>query len=133
MKICSKCKENKVLKAFSNKKTAKDGKHSQCKICTRKLTKIHYEKNKKYYFEKRKRNQEELQKWYIEYKDKLHCTSCGEDRHWVLDFHHIDPTTKKGSVNVILHSKGKEAFLKEVKKCKILCSNCHRDFHHHNK
>jgi len=45
-----------------------------------------------------------------------------------FDFHHIDPSTKKDkSINFLL-----VGYLEELKKCQLLCSNCHRVLHQEN-
>ena len=44
-----------------------------------------------------------------------------------FDFHHLDPSTKEISNN--LRHRSYESALKEVKKCIMLCSNCHRIEH----
>lgn len=46
MKTCSKCKIEKQLDEFPNKKSTKDGKYPYCKICKGEADKITYEKNK---------------------------------------------------------------------------------------
>ncbi len=63
-------------------------------------------------------------------KKGLSCVECGESRYWVLDFHHKERSEKEDNLGTILFSKGKVAFQKELKKCIVLCSNCHRDLHH---
>lgn len=51
----------------------------------------------------------------------------GEDRWWVLDFHHTSPDEKEGSISNLVDSPNK--LEKELEKCIVLCSNCHRDLH----
>jgi len=44
----------------------------------------------------------------------------------VYDFHHPDPSVKEGNPSsLMLNKKGRE----ELKKCILLCSNCHRIRH----
>lgn len=57
------------------------------------------------------------------------CEECGYDRcSDALDFHHRDPRTKSFNISGRL-SKGWSKIEAEVKKCKLLCSNCHREEH----
>jgi len=60
------------------------------------------------------------------------CCLCGYDKcDAALDFHHINPEEKEyglGSGNC--HSLEKD--LQEVKKCILICANCHREIHHSN-
>lgn len=57
------------------------------------------------------------------------CCKCGYNRfHGALEFHHTDPSKKDTTIkNVISGSWAKlEA---ELKKCILLCANCHRETH----
>ncbi len=45
-----------------------------------------------------------------------------------LDFHHIGE--KEGHINTFLKNESRQKVLKEVKKCILLCANCHREIHH---
>jgi hypothetical protein len=129
-KRCGKCQKVKVLSLFNKKSVSKDGYGNTCKECNKENLREHYLKNKVYYKEKRQRYQKSIKSWLIEYKSKLECKNCGESRWWVLDFHHVDPKQKEYNLANLAKDKGKKAFLKEVKKCDVLCSNCHRDLHH---
>ncbi len=60
---------------------------------------------------------------------KTACASCGEDNYNFLDFHHRDPSTKKGIVSRIYQASGEEAALAEIAKCTVLCKTCHRAEH----
>ena len=59
------------------------------------------------------------------------CEICGYNRSLsALDFHHIDKSKKSFSISGgYYHSKAKEEIFKEVKKCVLLCSNCHHEVH----
>ena len=52
---------------------------------------------------------------------------------WIADFHHIDPKTKEIYPSKMFHLSDKNLIDKELEKCILLCSNCHRDTHHNNK
>lgn len=60
------------------------------------------------------------------------CQRCGYDKNYsALQFHHINPTDKDGSLDVrLLSTNSWEWCLNEFKKCQLLCSNCHAE--HHN-
>ena len=47
------------------------------------------------------------------------------------DFHHIDKTNKEFTISNMFTSNGIEEICKEISKCEMLCSNCHR-LHHYN-
>ena len=71
-----------------------------------------------------------LYEWYHELKTGLSCSVCGEDHPACIDFHHRDPSEKEISIpNAIRNGWSKDRVLKEMDKCEILCSNCHRKLH----
>lgn len=53
---------------------------------------------------------------------------CGEDRPWVLQFHHLDPSDKESSY-YILGGYALDRIIKEIKKCEVVCERCHREIH----
>lgn len=56
------------------------------------------------------------------------CSCCGYDKCIAaLDFHHIDPTEKNERVTFSLKWEKVE---QELKKCALLCANCHRELHY---
>jgi len=90
----------------------------------------HYAKNKEKVKTKIKKYKAEIKNKWLEYKKTLSCSKCGASHHAIIDFHHIDPTdpTKQKVNDLVRKSKFKQAH-EEIKKCLILCSNCHRILH----
>ena len=119
MKTCKKCNVEKSTDQFWAKTGAKDGLNRLCKECAKKINNNHYHNNKEQYFDKRK--------WFFELKKNLKCEKCGFSHPAALDFHHIDPSQKDFGIS--LNRNNKEKVLEEIKKCKVLCSNCHRIEH----
>lgn len=72
-------------------------------------------------------------RWVEEIKKDLRCEICGESRHWVLDFHHKDPSVKEAGIAVLLGRGTIGKITEEMAKCQVLCSNCHRDLHYREK
>lgn len=63
----------------------------------------------------------------IEYKGGC-CERCGYSKcSDALEFHHVDPSEKEFSVSG--KSISFEKMKKEVDKCILVCSNCHREIH----
>jgi hypothetical protein len=60
------------------------------------------------------------------------CSRCGERHPACLDFHHRDPTGKEFTVADFLkrHQPRFSDLLDELKKCDILCRNCHAREHY---
>ena len=65
----------------------------------------------------------------IEYKGGA-CVKCGYNKcAAALDFHHMDPTQKDISIARMRHTRFDERVMKELDKCILVCSNCHREIH----
>lgn len=90
-------------------------------IAARKAT---YEKGK----EKWQENDRARRKAFNQ-KYKSECAKCGENRLYLIQFHHIDPSTKSFCIGAYSTAKSEEELKAEVSKCVCLCSNCHDEFH----
>lgn len=130
MKTCSKCNLVKTEADFNKKKKSKDGLSYQCRECSNKYTKIHYSNNKKYYFNKAILYKQKVKNWFREYKQNVKCELCGENHPATLDFHHKDKNTKFDCVGTIANLSSLTKLKNEIKKCSVLCSNCHRKKHY---
>jgi hypothetical protein len=74
----------------------------------------------------------EKAKWRL-HKSTLKCTNCGFDNPAALDFHHEDPSNKKDSVWRLVNNGQFAKAYEEMKKCIVLCANCHRIYHHEDR
>lgn len=57
------------------------------------------------------------------------CYFCPEDDPVVLQFHHIDPESKRFNVGYSHARYGVRAVQEEIAKCIVVCSNCHLRIH----
>lgn len=133
IKVCSTCKQALPATAeyFASRQDRKMPQlQTMCKKCQRVYRKTHYEKNKKKYIDKARVYTRSIVDWFTEFKSSLSCENCGENRAWVLDFHHVNPDEKEIEIGHLSRLASKKKLLSEMKKCKVLCSNCHRDLHH---
>jgi superfamily II DNA helicase RecQ len=131
-KKCSMCQEilPKTVEFFATRTDRKNLTYqSNCRKCQSEYRKLHYEKNKQKYIDKAKVFTQSIVEWSIEYKKTLKCVECGENRYWVLDFHHRNPKEKDIEVSTLIRRSSKIKILTEIEKCDVLCSNCHRDLH----
>lgn len=73
---------------------------------------------------------EELKKWFNDYKSKCKCSKCEENHPSCLEFHHTGEYKKSRAICKMVQSCcSKETILEEMKKCIVLCCNCHNKIH----
>ena len=84
------------------------------------------EANKKRLKNQKERNRE----WFNAYREGLECIKCGESHIACLEFHHKKEDEKTYSVGQMVHAGySLDKIKKEIEKCEVLCSNCHRKHH----
>ena len=81
-------------------------------------------------------NSDRVQAWRKRAKAKVvaicggKCNLCGYDRlQTALEFHHLDPSEKDFSVTGATNTKRLSLMIEEVRKCILVCANCHREIH----
>jgi hypothetical protein len=96
-------------------------------------SKTYYEKHSAKIKAASKINSKRAKDKWREYKATLSCSKCQENHPATFDFHHEDPTKKEDNIHRLL-SNGQYAKLEEeLKKCIVLCANCHRIHHYEEK
>jgi len=90
----------------------------------------YYKKNKEAVIAASKESAKRYKDQWRDYKATLACIKCGQNHPATLDFHHIDRSTKEDSVNRLIKNRAFKRAMEEVKKCVVLCANCHRIHHH---
>ena len=125
MKICIRCGERKIDEEFFLHSLK--GRQSTCKECRKVIDHQSYERHK----EKRKEQavawQSKFSAWCDTFKQGKPCTDCGEVFHpCAMQWDHLRSETKKCNVALIRGTGlGYKAFLEEIAKCELVCSNCH--------
>lgn len=65
--------------------------------------------------------------WINKFKIASGCTLCGYDKSAVaLDFDHLDPKEKSYNISHRLDRATLKSLIAEIRKCRVLCANCHR-------
>lgn len=108
-----------------------------CKLCTRK---IYRRTNGKTFCgvncqirQQRKncrKSRAHLQRAFYLWKETKGCKICGYNKFGgALDFDHIDPRTKSRRILAVdwKHRTRRPLIMAELKKCQLLCANCHRE------
>lgn len=131
-RTCSKCKQDLDISEFNQKGTNKQGDiryQTFCKTCNAEYSSNWYKNNSQRIIDKNREYKQRMRVWYIELKESMICSICGEDHVACLDFHHNDPAEKDGIISESPRRWGKKKILAEIAKCTVLCSNCHRKLH----
>lgn len=117
-KVCTKCNKELPISDFNWRNKKKNSRRSECKYCHTKYMKDIY-KSKKEIVSK--------------IKSQMKCQKCGENKDYMLDFHHLDPKEKENTVGRMTSNNYRiDKVLDEIKKCIVFCANCHREFHYLN-
>lgn len=132
-KICKICNDIKDIEAFHVLKEMKDGHRNECKDCKNKLNRENKAKKTKEYNNNKSRlyrqaNRDKIIKYF---GGKLICSRCGlqDPIFSVYDFHHLDRNLKTERIGTLIN-KGWIKIEAELKKCIVLCANCHRKVHY---
>ena len=131
-KICSKCKRELPVDNFRWKNKSQGKRHSQCKECQKKQEHQHYLEDKQRRIDVRERAEwsKKNNTTLVDYYRSLGCKKCGEKRFYLMEFHHRDPSLKDNTINHMIKSASYETLKNEIKKCDVLCANCHREWHY---
>lgn len=128
-KECPKCGIKKTIDYFTKSKSRKDGFGSFCLECGRKYGRLHYKNNKAEYIKRISSNKERVRDLYITLKKSYVCSKCGDNRWYVLDFHH-EGNKESDIAHMASEGYSIDSIKKEIEKCIVLCSNCHRELHY---
>src|SRR6056297_2569932 len=90
----------------------------------------YYEKNKTATTARSRRTKAEQRKKWNTYKSTLKCINCGFSHPAALDFHHVIMRPDNAKVHRLLANHSYARVMEEIKKCVVLCANCHRIHHH---
>lgn len=90
-----------------------------------------YQRNKATVIARASKRKTEMRLWFREYKKTLSCVQCGQNHPATLDFHHVVRRPDNRKLRDLIQNGTKNSILEELKRCVVLCSNCHR-IHHWN-
>jgi 5-methylcytosine-specific restriction endonuclease McrA len=129
-RICSQCKIEKTLsKEFFNTRDKLEKKfRTDCKECQHLKQNSAYQKKREYYKQATKKHRKKLrsdnQHLLWDYYSTHPCVMCGETNPIVLELDHLGD--KKYNISDIIYCHTWISVQKELKKCQVLCANCHK-------
>ena len=126
---CKECGRLLPVSMFHKSNTVVRGYQSKCKECFKEWRKKYH----KIHPELPPCGVSKRKQWYYDIKAQMSCLLCGESETVCLEFHHIYPKNKVAGVHKMVNA-GKDHYtkkeiLEEMKKCVVLCSNCHKKVH----
>lgn len=117
-KICSKCGKELPIDQFNWRDKKKGTRRAECKTCHSSYMKQKYQEKKNI---------------VQELKSQCRCAKCGDNRGYVLEYHHVNPEEKENTIaRLTSNNYTLDKVYDEIQKCIVLCANCHREFHYLN-
>ena len=130
-KLCKYCDRRKDLDEFHIKRAAKDGHRDRCKACVSRYHDKWYKINRK---ERIAQCAAATARWrkkkasWVDGLKNVPCIDCGRRfPPYVMDFDHVRGDKQFDiSKAVATHGASEKRIEEEIKKCEIVCANCHR-------
>ena len=125
---CGRCGEVKPVDDFAWRRREKGQRDSHCRPCRSEYGKEHYAANKQRYIDQaaavKARALRERTLLLLEFFKSNPCVDCGETDPVVLEFDHL--RDKSFDVSWAIHNTRWQTVLAEMRKCEVVCANCHR-------
>ena len=123
-RLCARCGQWKTSDAFHNSRT---GQFSYCSDCRRAYDREYYrERGRLARLARTRAHRGRARAWMASLKEGVPCHDCGEVFPvWVMHWDHLPEFEKLDEISVMVGSRTREAILDEIKKCELVCANCH--------
>jgi len=124
VRLCAKCLEWKTPAEFHNSRT---NQFSYCRDCRRQYDREYYDqRGRRPRLARQRARIDAARSWMAELKSGLPCTDCGEIFPiYVMHWDHLPEFEKVAEVSAMVAGRSREAVLEELKKCELVCANCH--------
>ena len=134
MKRCCTCHRQKLESAFNKHRHEPDGLQPRCRACYRRYYLENKESHKAAVARTRHKRYYELKNRITEIKSQRGCALCGEKHPAALTFHHRSKQDKIIEIGRLASLGWKwNRVEKEIKKCDVLCFNCHYKLHYNER
>lgn len=124
LRLCAMCLQWKTAAEFHNSKT---GQFSYCRECRRAYDRRYYaERGRAKRLARQRARIDAARAWMAELKHGIPCTDCGGMFPiFVMHWDHLPQFAKTGAISAMVASRTREVVLEELKKCELVCANCH--------
>jgi hypothetical protein len=93
----------------------------------RKYSRDYYYRNQKDQITRNTKKKNDIRDYIKQYKESRGCMDCGNKfPYYVLDLDHREGTDKKFTPAHLHRTNSWEKMIEELKKCDVVCANCHR-------
>jgi len=130
VKMCGRCGSEKPLSEFNSK--GKNKTQPYCRPCDNQHAREYYAKHgermRRQINDARKKRISVTQNEIRQIKESSPCLDCGKKYpYYVMDFDHTNGEKEYNVSEMIGSGLSKSKIIKEINKCEIVCSNCHRE------
>lgn len=126
MKLCVTCHLSKDETEFDWRNIKAGIRVARCKPCQRAYGKLWYQRNRKHHAQLTRTNKQQLRADIGQLKT-VPCLDCKISyAPHIMDFDHVRGKKRK-NVSALVNSGNRLAVIAEIKKCDVVCANCHRD------
>jgi hypothetical protein len=124
IRLCARCAEWKTSDEFHNSRT---GQFSYCRECRRSYDRAYYsERGRTARLARQRAHSNRARAWMVAIKKGIPCRDCGDVfPAWVMHWDHLPEFEKQDEISVMVTSRTRAAVLDELRKCELVCANCH--------
>jgi hypothetical protein len=124
-RTCSICGNIRQEDEFYWRNKSRDIRMRYCRYCQHEFSRQHYQVNKSRYFERNERRRLKHVELISKAKS-LPCADCKREYpFYVMEFDHVRGEKRENLARMA--TLGLSAILKEIDKCDVVCSNCHKE------
>ena len=122
--LCASCGQWKTLEEFH---TSRTGQFAYCRDCRSAYDRRYYaERGKPARLARKRAAIDAARTWMAALKEGVPCTDCGGVFPvYVMHWDHLPGFEKVGEISVMVASRTRAVVLEELKKCELVCANCH--------
>lgn len=123
IRLCTMCGLWKARTEFHNSRT---GQFSYCADCRRAYDRRYYMQRGRAARTQRKRAHRDAARAWMDSLKAMPCTDCGQVfPAWVMHWDHLPGYEKLDCIGSMVGSQRRTLVLDELKKCELVCANCH--------